>query len=169
MKTIYSILIICLMIVLNSASFVQAEDKTCDRLRKLKAPQPFFMDNDDEGLLKVRKVKNPSAKEAQEKTSPASGNYYFIPSYSKGIVFVNRDYSLELSVPEYDFRPLSFGWINPKLIYVDLSLNPNRGAYWIYDVEKEKIILHELDADGWQEWEQCTGKEFIRNDKTKKN
>jgi hypothetical protein len=66
---------------------------------------------------------------------------------------------LELSVPKYVGRPLVVKWINPKLIYIDISFNPHYGAYWVYDVETEKIVINEIENDGWDAYQQCTGQE----------
>ncbi|MEK6653029.1 MAG: hypothetical protein AABY50_08885 [Nitrospirota bacterium] len=162
MKTIYPVLLLTIMIVLNAVSAVQAEESICDWLRRLKAQQPIFSDVPDENLLMVKKVKNPSAKESRHKTSPSEGIYYFLwkKDDSTVIVFVGREYSLELSVPKYDWRPISVKWINPKLIYINIPFNPHYSAYWIYDVEEEKIIIHELENDGWDAWQQCSSQEI---------
>lgn len=161
MKTIYPGLILAFIIILISASAVHAEESICDWLRRLKAQQPIFSEVPDENLLKVKKIKNPSAKESRQKTSPGAGNYYFLwkKGDSKVTVFIGREYSLDLSVPKYDWRPISIKWINPKLIYIDIYFNPHYGAYWIYDIEEEKIIVHELENDGWDAWQQCSGQE----------
>jgi len=156
-----SIVAVISIIILNSSS-VRAEETVCDRLRRLKAQQPIFSDP-DENLLKVRKLKNLTAKESRDKKSSTSGVYYFLEGAAKIIVFNGHDYSLELSVPQYDWRPISARWINPKLIYVSVSFNPHYGAYWIYDVEEGKIIINELDNDGWDAWQQCTGQTTEQN------
>ena len=30
-------------------------------------------------------------------------------------------------------------WINPKLLYAEVSFDPHSGAYWVYDVEAQKV------------------------------
>jgi hypothetical protein len=170
MKKSYPLLLLSIIIVLNSVSAVQADESICDWLRRLKAQQPIFSDVPDKHLLTVKKVKNPSAKESRQKTSQGEGAYYFLwtKDDSKVTVFVGREYSLDLSVSKYDWRPISVKWINPKLIYIDIYFNPHYGAYWIYDVEEEKIIIHELENDGWDAWQQCRGQE-IETDIKKEN
>ncbi|MBI5205758.1 MAG: hypothetical protein HZA11_12665 [Nitrospirae bacterium] len=161
-KHIYTVLLFSVMIVLNSVSTVQAEESICEWLRRLKAQQPIFSDNSDKNLLTVKKVKNPSAKESQQKISPLEGVYYLLweKGDSKVTIFIGREYSLELSVPKYGWRPISVKWINPKLIYINIYFNPHYGAYWIYDIDEEKIIIHELENDGWDAWQQCGGQEI---------
>jgi hypothetical protein len=168
-RIISRVALFVLIVSLNSITVAQAEEGTCDWLHRLKAQQPIFSNPDGNDILVVNQVKNPSRKESKQKKSPMSGIYYFLWNKydAKIIVFVGREYSLELTVPEYDGRPLSAKWINPKLIYINIWFNPHYGAYWIYDVEEEKIVIHELKNDGWDAWQQCNVKEK-RKDGTKK-
>jgi len=32
-------------------------------------------------------------------------------------------------------------WINPKLLYAEVSFDPHSGAYWVYDVEAQKVVV----------------------------
>jgi hypothetical protein len=162
MKTIYPLLVLSFVLVLTSLSSVQADETVCEWMRRLKAQQPIFMKPDSGNLLVVKRVKNPSVEEAKQKKTPGEGAYYFLwEEYnSKVTVFVGGKHSLELSVPKFKSRPISVKWINPKLIYIDISFDPHYGAYWIYDVEQKKIISHELENDGWDAWQQCGAQEI---------
>ena len=50
-------------------------------------------------------------------------------------------------------------WINPKLLYVEVSFDPHSGAYWVYDVEAQKVVVNELENDGKDTWSQCHSKQ----------
>jgi hypothetical protein len=46
-------------------------------------------------------------------------------------------------------------WVNPKLLFIEMWFNPHYGAYWIFDVEQERVTLRELQHDGLDAWRQC--------------
>jgi hypothetical protein len=82
---------------------------------------------------------------------------YFVANQTEtGItVFMGGDDLLEINVPRYSYRPLKARWINSKLLYIQTWFNPHYGAYWIYDVERERVVTHELTDDGYTAWIKC--------------
>lgn len=139
----------------------------CPRLRGLQAPQPLFAQAYDVDLKKLLVVaKNQkSAVDPKAKRSAESGNYYFVMNESEKnpggstensiSVFTDKSYSLKISVPPLQYRPLSAKWVNSKILLITLSTNLHRSAYWLFDVEKEQIISTEFEEDGAIEWSQC--------------
>lgn len=64
------------------------------------------------------------------------------------LILTGNEAGIKLQLKEEKHRPLSANWINEKLIYLEVWFNPHFGAYWIYDIENKKIVMHELQNDG---------------------
>lgn len=139
----------------------QPSKDSCAKLRSLKAPQPTFIEAyevDLKRLLVVAKNKKTVETLAAKETAE-SGNYYFVmsdlESPSSVNVFTDKTYSLKMSVKSLEHRPLSAKWVNSKILFIEVSINPHRSAYWLFDVEKEQVISTEFEDDGEIEWYQC--------------
>lgn len=139
----------------------QPSKDSCAKLRNLKAAQPTFIESDDvdlKGLLVVVKNKRTTETLAAKETAE-SGNYYFVmsdlESPSSVNVFTDKTYSLKMSVKSLEHRPVSAKWVNAKILFIEVSINPHRSAYWLFDVEKEQVISTALEDDGEIEWYQC--------------
>ena len=65
-----------------------------------------------------------------------------------------------IALSENQQRPIDakVDLVYPKLLYIEVWLGPHYGAYWIIDVEQEKVSLSELQNDGVDAWNQCRAK-----------
>jgi hypothetical protein len=107
-------------------------------------------------LLAVRRVRGQIAEDSPEQAPEDSGNYFVADKTETSVtVFRGGDYLLKINVPKYSYRPLKARWINSKLLYLQTWFNPRYGAYWIYDVERESVVTHELIDDGYSAWIKC--------------
>src|SRR6266478_431434 len=130
----------------------------CDEIRTWPAPRPFFI-RPERQLLKIENQK-PVPVATKEQHRPPHGSFYFAAEAGNRLrLSTGTGKDLIFSVPEFDYRPLEARWINPKLLYVDVSFDPHNGAYWIYDVEAQKVVVNELENDGQDAWSQCHSKQ----------
>lgn len=145
------------------ATITTAGQDLCAEMRKWKAPQVIFSKFEGEDLLVVTKD-GKLAKGAKVKQSAESGSYYFVANKQETelIVFTGKDYNLKITAPEYRHRQLNARWVNPKLLFIEIWFNPHYGAYWIFDVERERVVLSELQNDGLDAWRQCREGERIQ-------
>ena len=101
----------------------------------------------EDSLLKIERV--PATvlpRRSSAKKSPGGGSYsLWMGKNNSSLIGTRSGHALRLSVPEFAWRPLETRWINGKLVYVEVSFNPQAGAYWIVDVETEAIVT-------WQSW-----------------
>ena len=71
-------------------------------------------------------------------------------------VYNERDYLIHIKLIEHSRQYIpQIKWINEKLIYVQLWWGRIVGAYFIFDVERESIIIKEMINDGqipFQQW-----------------
>jgi inhibitor of cysteine peptidase len=114
---------------------------------KQAAPQPRFRLFSQADILKVEKS---AKKSIGGDLVAAPAGRYTLKFTPQNAVEVQRGGKalLTLRVPGFANRPLEARWINAKLLYLELWFNPHNGAYWIYDVEKEKVLTRELLNDG---------------------
>ncbi len=113
--------------------------------------QPIFRRVDDLTLLRVtRPVEPVRAAQLTGMLAAPLGVYRAGKLQGTEILLVlrGRQSALSLSVPSYSERPLEARWLNAKLLYLELWFNPRNGVYWIFDVEQERLVLHELMQDG---------------------
>ena len=129
----------------------------CATLRNYSTPQPQFSRSKQQHLLETKRTKTPPRGIKEESVKPELGNYSF-SRYSgpdSVVVTAGKPYLLRFRVPAFDWRPLSAHWINAKLLYLEVWFNPHYGAWWLYDVDREQILAHELQNDGQDLWLEC--------------
>lgn len=115
--------------------------------------QPIFRHSDDTTLLRVTRPAEPVRASQLTGLLTAPSGVYRAGKLRGGetlLVLRGRQPSLTMSVPAYAGRPLEARWLNAKLLYLELWFNPHNGAYWIFDVERERLVIHELMHDGRQ-------------------
>ncbi len=153
-------LVLAMALILTCAPITLADPDFCAKVNKWKYPRTIFssVDNNDLKLTITRDHKIPE--EAKGTKSAKSGSYYFVKNEQGNSlsVFIDKDYSLNIVLPENLQRPIDAKWINPKLLYIEVWLSPHYGVYWIIDVEQEKVSLSELQNDGVDAWNQCRAK-----------
>lgn len=110
--------------------------------------QPRFRRFSSPDMLKV--TRNNGKNRIAEEVRAPEGGYSFRNSSDNVIeVRTGKPKRLVLSVPKFSHRPLNARWVNAKLLYLELWFNPHNGAYWIYDVERERVLTRELLNDGF--------------------
>lgn len=112
--------------------------------------QPIFRRFDNMTLLQVTRPVEPVRAEQLSGLLAAPLGLYRAGKLRGSetlLVLRGRQPALSLSVPSYPGRPLEARWLNAKLLYLELWFNPRNGAYWIFDVEQERLVLHELMQD----------------------
>ncbi|MBI4823691.1 MAG: hypothetical protein HY805_05620 [Nitrospirae bacterium] len=104
----------------------------------------------------------------KERNYSPNGAYWFVV-YSPDImepgpwsteirVFNERDYIIKIELIDHAATyTTTIKWINEKLIYIELWWGRVLGTYFIFDVEKEKVVIREMVHDGgiaFQQWQQ---------------
>jgi hypothetical protein len=138
--------------------YVYASEEPCK--------QQYIFISPQQELLDIRSVPYSDVVNLKEKNySVSKSNYFSIKSGSINeiLIYNGKEKGIKISVKGYEHRPLRVKWINEKLIYFEVWFNPHFGAYWIYDVNDERIITHELQNDGWAAFLQC--QEYHNNKK----
>jgi hypothetical protein len=123
---------------------------------KWSGPRPIFSSTTNE-LLAVQSVDNSLVAKGTNRLLSENKVYYVTHQVEEQhalLVFNDKAAGLKLEVPGYRHRPLLARWINAKLLYLEVWFNPHYGAYWIYDVENQKVVLQELENDGLDAWRQ---------------
>jgi hypothetical protein len=73
-------------------------------------------------------------------------------------VFNERDYIIKIELVDYAAQYVTTTkWINEKLLYIELWWGRVLGTYFIFDAEKEKVVIREMVHDGgisFQQWQQ---------------
>jgi len=113
--------------------------------------QPVFRRPDNQSLLRVTRPEEPvRANQLSGLLAAPLGVYRAgkLRDSETLLVLRGRQPTLALSVPSYPGRPLEARWLNAKLLYLELWFDPRNGAYWIFDLEQERLVLHELMQDG---------------------
>lgn len=118
-----------------------------------KSPRHMYSSYDND-LLIVQYVKNKDSENNEHAKFNVDKVYYFVNNGNELRIFNDKSKSLLLTIPEFKHRRLHAKWINAKLIYVEMYFNPHFGVYWLFDVEKEKVIVSELENDGLQAYQQ---------------
>jgi len=137
-----------------SATVAWAGESVCEQMRTWPAPRRLFA-KPEQQLLHIEKRKRATVK-PDEQHRPSEGNSYFATEAGNHLlVSTGTGDDVILSVPEFAHRPLDARWINSKLLYLEVQFNPHYGAYWVYDVEAEKVLVNELENDGEDAWLQC--------------
>lgn len=128
----------------------------CQGIKGAPKPIPSYEAVSGEALLKIQK-KVPQLKAAPpQRTAAPAGNHYFLPAQPHGLrLSVGKSQDLLLQVPAFQHRPLTGRWINAKLLYLELWVNPHSGFYWLLDTQQEKVLFHEAMEDGMALWQSC--------------
>ena len=136
----------CLLYVYLLILSVLASAASADNSRQ----QPVYSRPDDASLLEVIKVPPHPAGVTLGWTFAPLGSYATGRSKGSEEILVSRGkkQALKVQVPAFMNRNLESRWLNSKLLYLEIWFNPHNGAYWIYDVEAERVITHELMNDG---------------------
>jgi hypothetical protein len=145
--------IITTLLVLSTTAAWGTEN-LCEQMRTWAAPRRVFA-NPDQQLLRVEKRERIFVPPDGQHRPSEGGSYFAAEPGNRLRLSVGADKDVILSVPEFAHRPLDARWINPKLLYLEIWFNPHYGAYWIYDAESEKVLVNELQNDGWDAWLQC--------------
>jgi hypothetical protein len=73
-------------------------------------------------------------------------------------VFNERDDIIKIELGDHAATyGTSIKWVNEKLLYIQLWWGRILGTYFIFDVEKEKIVIKEMVYDGgivFEQWQQ---------------
>lgn len=115
------------------------------------AYQPLFRQPDNPSLLRVARPSEPIRADQLTGLLAAPLGAYRAGTLRGSetlLVLRGRQPALTLSVPSYPGRPLEARWLNAKLLYLEFWINQHAGAYWIFDVELERLVAHELMDDG---------------------
>lgn len=96
---------------------------------------------------------------------PSSNGTFYLVVCSRSddhrVVLGDSEHLLQLRVDEAPWRPLRANWINEKLVYLEFSWNPRAGAYWIFDVDRQKIVLAERSLQDVLDLQRCYGSESV--------
>ncbi len=143
----------CASVLDTGAALAQTH---CQGITGSPKPIPIYESVSGENLLKIQK-KVPQIKAAPPlRTAAPAGNHYFLPAQPHGLrLSVGKSQDLLLQVPDFQHRPLTGRWINAKLLYLELWVNPHSGFYWILDTQQEKVLFHETMEDGLALWQTC--------------
>ncbi len=131
---------------------------------KWEKPRTFHadFDKDFENRIKISHInlsENVANIEEAIKNYSRNDAYWFVvnlpdtmkpcPWLAQLIVFNERDYFIKIELKDYHatYTPTT-KWINEKLLYVQLWWGRVLGTYFIFDVEKEEIIIKEMVWDG---------------------
>ena len=140
---------------------------------KWKEPRMFHseFDYNYESRINISQVK-PEKKvlEKNEKERNYSPNkaYWFViyppdtmrsgPWSTQIMVFNEREYIIKIELLDHAAHYVTkIKWINEKLLYIELLWGRVLGTYFIFDAEKEKVIIREMVHDGgiaFQQWQQ---------------
>jgi hypothetical protein len=122
-----------------------------------KGPRPIFTPY-SRNFLDVTKSTFEVLPALDQRILSENKDYFYSIDYKDNanrlIIHNDKEYLSILTVEGYEYRPISAKWINAKLLYIEVFFNPHFGAYWIFDVESEKVVIFELQNDGVQAWQQ---------------
>ncbi|GEM_PF-1741174 len=112
--------------------------------------QPLFKRSDDDGLLRISRIERiPPSRLTGEVAAPVG---FYSAAKERGtenlVVLRGSQTALKISVPAFAKRPLDVRWLNAKLLYMELWFDPHNGIYWIFDIEREALLMSELMNDG---------------------
>lgn len=131
---------------------------------KWKEPRKVFdvFEKDFDGRIKISRIKKDTyIKGVNENNRKYSLNniYWFAidpvdttkpsPWSTQIRVFNERDYLICISIIDYAAQyDLKINWINEKMIYAQFWWGRIVGSFFIFDVEKEKILIKEMFYEG---------------------
>lgn len=137
-----------------------------------KEPRIFHSEFDDHFKERIRispieMGRYPTIRGADKMVSPNKAYWYVVhspdtmkagPWSTEIIVYNERPYLNKIELIDHAAQYLTkTRWINEKLLYVEFWWGRVLGTYFIYDVEKEKIIIREMVNEGtvpYQQWRQ---------------
>jgi hypothetical protein len=128
-------------------------------------------ENDFEGRIRISHTqldKKILEKIEKEKNYSPNKAYWFVvdspdtmkpgPWSTEIRVFNERDSIIKIELVDHAATYVtSIRWVNEKLLYVQLWWGRILGTYFIFDVEKEKIVIKEMVYDGdiaFEQWQQ---------------
>jgi len=142
-------------VIALTASLSQDAASLCQQLARFAKPQPLFLSHPTKPSLRFEAAVH---KAVATPTRAPFGNYYFTAT-SDGSdtirLFAGDKEDWLISWPDHPGRPIHPAWINAKLLYLEISVNPRVSVYWIIDVETRSVIVTEIEHDGSQAWNQC--------------
>ena len=118
-------------------------------------PKPYYEGFDSIQLLNIQKLNRHATVELKSKVFSSNDIYYFVPTSGAILVCGDGRDCFRVTVPDFSWRPLSYRWVNEKLLYVDITFNPHAGAYWLVDVEEQSIVFSEHWLESLDEWLKC--------------
>ena len=157
------LLFIFLLLLVFDSSVYSAEWHTSPD--KWEEPRSFHsqFDKDYENRIQVTNYKFKG--EIDNKIYSPNKAYWFTlnlpdttkngPWSSEVIIFNEREDFIKIRIVDYAATySTKAEWINEKLLYVQFWFGRIMGAYFIFDVEKEKILIKEMVWDGHQAFQQ---------------
>jgi hypothetical protein len=103
-------------------------------------------DADLDDLLVIQRVTPPPLALTDQTQSPLqSRSYALSPEDHRVWVMPVDNAAIELSVPTFAHRPLQAHWVNDKLLYLELVVNPRAGVFWLIDLDS----LSQLTCEHW--------------------
>ncbi|MCX8026939.1 MAG: hypothetical protein N3A62_03645 [Thermodesulfovibrionales bacterium] len=127
------------------------------------------LEKDFDSRIKISriKIKEPLLNDGSKNYSPNKAYWFIVdipdttktPPWSLQIrIFNERDYLICIVISNFAAQyETKVHWINDKLMYVQFWWGRISGAYLIFDVEKERIVLKEGFTDGetiLQQWKE---------------
>lgn len=133
-------------------------DNPCDPLKL----RPWYGPLEDEEVLSVKLLGElPDSCPAETRLWSESQAFFFLQCSSPGdnrVVLSTGNRLFQFSSEERPWRPIRARWINEKLLYLELSWNPHAGAYWVFDVDKERIVVSERWLEDILVLQRCYGR-----------
>jgi len=134
-------------------------DDPCDPLKL----RPSYSPLEDGEVLSVRPLGElPDSCPAETRSWSKGKAFFFLQCSSPGdnrVVLSTGNRLLQFSVEDYRWRPITARWINEKLLYLEFSWNPHAGAYWVFDVDKEGVVVSERWLEDILVLQGCYGRE----------
>ncbi len=140
---------------------------------KWKEPRIFHseFEKEYENRIKICRTKlynKISEQNEKEKNYSPNKAYWFVvyspdtmkpgPWSTEIRVFNERDYIIKIELLDHAAQYVTTTkWINEKLLYIELYWGRVLGTYFIFDAEKEQVIIREMVHDGgiaFQQWQQ---------------
>jgi hypothetical protein len=101
-------------------------------------------DADLDDLLVIQRVAMPPIALAAQTRSPFQSRVYALsPEDHRVWVMPIGDAAIEFSVPTFAHRPLQADWVNDKLLYLELLVNPRAGVFWLIDLDSLSLVTCE--------------------------
>ena len=98
--------------------------------------------------------------ECKDVTVNADGAYRFgrrvLANNSETLVVVTDGYAVQVS-SVHSWRPIAAQWVNNHVLHIRRAHTEQEAYYCLYDVERRRVILEELEEDGGATWDKLTG------------